>query len=60
MFIQSAATLIPHVEYNPATQQYLVAWWNNSGGRGRVLRRLRARHAMAPSSAACALMSAYY
>ncbi len=31
-FIQSAATLVPHVEYNSATQQYLVAWWNNSGG----------------------------
>ena len=25
-FIQSAATLIPHVEYNAGTQQYLVAW----------------------------------
>ena len=30
-FIQSAATLIPHVEYNAGTQQYLVAWYNNSG-----------------------------
>ena len=31
-FLRSAATLIPHVEYNPATGQYVVAWWNNSGG----------------------------
>jgi hypothetical protein len=30
-FIQSAATLVPHVEYNPATQQYVVAWYNRSG-----------------------------
>jgi hypothetical protein len=31
-FIQSAATLVPHVEYNTQRQEYLVAWWNNSGG----------------------------
>jgi hypothetical protein len=31
-FIQSAATLIPHVDYNPATQQYVIAWWNTTGG----------------------------
>ena len=31
-FIQSAATMIPHVEYNSARQEYLVAWYNNSGG----------------------------
>jgi len=31
-FIQSVATLIPHVDYNPVTQQYVVAWYNRSGG----------------------------
>ena len=31
-FLRSAATLIPHVEYNSTTGQYVVAWWNNSGG----------------------------
>ena len=31
-FHRSAATLIPHVEYNSTTGHYVVAWWNNSGG----------------------------
>ena len=31
-FLRSAATLIPHVEYNSTTGNYVVAWWNNSGG----------------------------
>ncbi|HET7219361.1 MAG TPA: hypothetical protein VFJ02_14990 [Vicinamibacterales bacterium] len=30
MFIQSAATMIPSVEYNPATGLYLVTWYNRT------------------------------
>jgi hypothetical protein len=30
MFIQSAATLIPHVEYNRQTGNYVVAWYNRT------------------------------
>jgi hypothetical protein len=32
MFIQSLATMIPNVEYNSATGQYVVAWYNRSSG----------------------------
>lgn len=31
-YIQSAATLIPHVEYNVQTGQYLVVWYNRTSG----------------------------
>jgi hypothetical protein len=33
-FNRAVATLIPHVEYNPTTQQYVVVWWNSSAFYG--------------------------
>jgi hypothetical protein len=32
MFIQSVATLIPHVEYSPARGEYVVVWYNRTSG----------------------------
>ena len=59
VFIHSAATLVPHVEYNTQRQEYLVAWWNNSGG-GAAFYGVTVRGSDGAVVGGVRLVSAYY
>jgi hypothetical protein len=58
-FIQSAATLIPSVEYNTNSGQYLVVWWNNSGG-GAAFYGVSVNGATGATIGGVRVMSSYY
>jgi hypothetical protein len=59
MFIQTAATLIPSVEYNPATGQYLVSWYNRTSGSAAFY-GISVNAATGAAVGAVRLMSSYY
>jgi hypothetical protein len=58
-FIQSAATMIPSVEYNPASGQYLVTWYNRTSGSAAFY-GVSVTGATGAIAGSVRLMSAYY